>query len=288
MNTVRTIISCAVNFEWNIHQLDVKNAFLHGDLKEEVYMELPLGFDNEQVAGKVCRLKRSLYGLKQSPRVLFDRFSKVVIKEGYLQSNADYTMFIQKNKGKLCVLIVYVDDIVLTGNDTMEMKDLGALRYFLGIKVVSSPKGVFLSQQKYVLELLHEVGMLGCRPANTPIDLNHGLKGCVSDQLDRERYQRLMGKLIYLSHTRSDISYAVSVVSRYMHDPRVVHQKAVYRILRYLKGCLGRGLLFEKKGHMRVEVYTYADWAGCQDDRRSTSGHCAFVGGNLVSWRSKK
>jgi Reverse transcriptase (RNA-dependent DNA polymerase) len=278
----------------------VKNAFLHGDLKEEVYMELPPGFDNEQVAGKVCWLKRSLYGLKQFPRAWFDRFSKVVIKEGYLQSNADHTMFIRKNWRKLCVLIVYVDDIVLTGNDTMEMgrikdslatkfemKDLDALRYFLGIEVVSSSNGVFLSQQKYVLELLHEVGMLGCRPTNTPIDPNHGLKG-VSDQVDWERYQRLVGRLIYLSHTRPDISCAVSVVSCYMHDPRVVHQKAVYRILRYLKGCPGRGLLFEKKGHMRVEVYTDADWAGCQDDKRSTSGHCAFVGGNLVSWRSKK
>jgi Reverse transcriptase (RNA-dependent DNA polymerase) len=94
MNTIRTIISCAVNFDWNIHQLDVKNAFLHGDLKEEVYMELPSGFDNEQVAGKVCRLKRFLYGLKQSPRAWFDRFSKAMIKEGYLQSNVDHIMFI--------------------------------------------------------------------------------------------------------------------------------------------------------------------------------------------------
>jgi Reverse transcriptase (RNA-dependent DNA polymerase) len=256
MNTVRTLISCAVNFRWNLHQLDVKNAFLHGNLKEEVYMKLPPGFDNEQVAGKVCRLKRSLYGLKQSPQAWFDRFSKAMIKEGYLQSNADHTMFIRRKEGKLCVLIVYVDDIVLTDNDTgemkrikgslateFEMKDLGPLRYFLGIEVANAPNGVFLSQQKYILELLHETGMLGCRPANTPIDPNHGLKGGESDQVDRERYQRLVGRLIYLSHTRPDTSYAVSVVSRYMHDPRVMHQEAVDRILRYLKSCLGRELL---------------------------------------------
>jgi Reverse transcriptase (RNA-dependent DNA polymerase) len=301
MNMVRTLISCAVNFGWNIHQLDVKNAFLHGDLKEEVYMELPPGFDNEQVAGKVYRLKRSLYGLKQSPRAWFGRFSKAMIKEGYLQSNADHTMFIRRKGEKLCVLIVYVDDIVLTGNDTVEMKrikgslaiefemkDLGPLCYFLGIEVASAPNEIFISQQKYILELLHETGMLGCRPANTPIDPNQGLKGGISDQVDREQYQRLVGRLIYLSHTRPDISYAVSVVSRYMHDPRVVHQEAVDRILRYLKSCLGRGLLIEKNNHMRIKVYTDADWAGCQDDRKSTSGHCAFVGGNLVSWRSKK
>jgi Reverse transcriptase (RNA-dependent DNA polymerase) len=224
-----------------------------------------------------------------------------MIKEDYLQSNADHTIFIRRKEEKLCVLIVYVDDIVLTGNDTVEMmrikgslttefeiKDLGPLRYFLGIKVVSSPNGIFLSQQKYVLELLHETWMLGCRPANTPIDPNHGLKMGVSDQVDRERYQRLAGRLIYLAHTRPDISYAVSVVSRYMYDPRVVHQETVDRILRYLKGCPGRGLLIEKNKHMRIEVYIDVDWTGCQDDRKSTSGHCAFVGENLVSWRSKK
>jgi hypothetical protein len=130
--------------------------------------------------------------------------------------------------------------------------------------------------------------MLGRRPANTPIDSNHGLKGGVSDRVDRERYQRLVGRLIYLSHTRPDISYVVSAVSRYMHNPRVVHQEAVDCILRYLKGCPERGLLIEKNKHMRIEMYTDADWADCQDDRKSTSGHCAFSGGNLVSWRSKK
>jgi Reverse transcriptase (RNA-dependent DNA polymerase) len=155
---------------------------------------------------------------------------------------------------------VYVDDIVLTGNATVEMKriksslatefemkDLGPLRYFLGIEVANAPNEVFLSQQKYVLELLYEIRMLGCRLANTPIDPNHGLKGGESDQVDRERYQRLVGRLIYFSHTRPDISYAVSVVSWYMHDPRVVHQEVVDRILRYLKSGPGRGLLIGKK-----------------------------------------
>jgi Reverse transcriptase (RNA-dependent DNA polymerase) len=136
-----------------------------------------------------------------------------MIKEGYLQSNVDHTMFIQRKGGKLCVLIVYVDDIVLTGNDTVEMKrikgslatefemkDLDPLRYFLSIEVVNAPNGVFLSQQKYVLELLHETEMLGCRPANTPIDPNHELKGGISDQVDRERYKGLWGDS-FIFHT---------------------------------------------------------------------------------------
>jgi Reverse transcriptase (RNA-dependent DNA polymerase) len=301
MNTVRTLISCAVNFGWDLCQLDVKNVFLRGDLKEEVYMEIPPNFANEQLKGKVCRLKRSLYGLKQSSRAWFDRFSMTMKKLGYQQSNIDHTIFIQWKGEKICILVVYVDDIVLMGNDPVEMKrfkaslakefemkDLGELRYFLGIEVVRSKKGVILSQQKYVLDLQSDTGMLGCRPVNTQIDPNHKLSEEIGDQVEKGQYQRLVGKLIYLTHTRPNISYAVRMVSRYMHDPRVSHQETVYRILRYLKGCSGKMVFFGKKRHMRVEVYTDADWVGCLDDRKSTSGYCAFVGGNLVSWRSKK
>jgi Reverse transcriptase (RNA-dependent DNA polymerase) len=160
MNIVRTLISCAVNFGWDLFQLDVKNIFLHGDLKEEVvYMEISSGFENEKLKGKVCRLKRSLYGLKQSLRAWFERFSMVMKKLGYQHSNADHTMFIRRKEEKICILMVYVDDIVLTNNDPtemkrikaslaieFEMKDLGELRYFLGIEVTRSKKGVILSQ----------------------------------------------------------------------------------------------------------------------------------------------
>jgi Reverse transcriptase (RNA-dependent DNA polymerase) len=152
MNIVRTLISCAVNFGWDLCQLDVKNVFLHGDLKE-VYMEIPPGFANEQLKGKVCRLKRSLYGLKQSLRAWFDRFSITIKKPGYQQSNVDHTMFIQRKGEKICILIVYLNDIVLTGNDPVEMKrlkaslakefeikDLGELCHFLGIEVAGSEK----------------------------------------------------------------------------------------------------------------------------------------------------
>jgi hypothetical protein len=130
--------------------------------------------------------------------------------------------------------------------------------------------------------------MLGCRPCSTPIDKNHQVTAQSGDSVNRETYQRLVGRLIYLCHTRPDISYAVSVVSRYMHDPRTGHMELVYRILRYLKGTPGRGLWFRKNGHLDLEGYCDADWASSRDDRRSTSGYCVFVGGNLVSWRSKK
>jgi hypothetical protein len=301
MNTVRTMISIAANRKWKLYQLDVKNAFLHGDLQEEVYMSIPPGFNSNETEGKVCRLKKSLYGLKQSQRAWFGRLCKEIRSLGYRQSNADHTLFFMHRNDKITLLDVYVDDIVITGNDdeeirclkktlakSFEVKDLGYLHYFLGIEVAYSAQGIYLSQRNYVLDLLAETGMLECRPASTLIEQNHGLIADSGDPVDKGRYQRLVGRLIYLSHTRPDIAYAVSIVSRYMHDPRSGHLDVVNRILRYLKGCPGKGILFSNHGHLRVEGYTDADWAGCLDDRRSTSGYCMFVGGNLVSWRSKK
>jgi hypothetical protein len=118
--------------------------------------------------------------------------------------------------------------------------------------------------------------MLGCKPADSPIEANHHLSGNVGEHTDKERYQRLVGRLIYLSHTRPDISYAVGVVSQFMHEPRTVHLDAVYRILRYLKSAPGKGILFSNHGHLKLEAFTDADWAGSIDDRRSTSGYCTF------------
>src|SRR6185312_8872329 len=191
--------------------------------------------------------------------------------------------------------------IVITGDDVEEIKNLkerlgrafevkdhGPLQYFVGIEIARSSKGIILTQRNYVLDLLAETGMLGCRPCGSPIDRNHQTCAESGDPVDRERYQRLVGRLIYLFHTRPDIAYAVSVVSRYMHDPRTGHMEVVYQILRYLKGTPGKGLWFRANQHLNLEGYCDVDWASCRDDRRSTSGYCVFVGGNLVSWRSKK
>jgi hypothetical protein len=188
MNTIRALISCASNLDWNLHQLDLKNAFLHGDLREEVYMHIPPGFSTTQTEGKVLRLHRSLYGLKQSPRAWFDRFYRAIIPMGYKQSNADHTLFYKRRANKLAILIVYVDDIIITGNDDKEIedlkkklakefkvKDLGPLRYFLGIEGSQSAKGIYLSQRKYILDLLSETGMTGSRPAPTLFETNQHL-----------------------------------------------------------------------------------------------------------------
>ena len=163
------------------------------------------------------------------------------------------------------------------------------MRYFLGIEIARSKKGIVVSQRKYILDLLKETGMSGCKPSNTPIEVNTKL-GEVKDgvPVDTGRYPRLVGRLIYLSHTRPDIAFAVSMVSQFMHSPYEKHLEAVYRILRYLKGTPGKGLLFKKNEKRGIEVYTDADWVGSITDRRSTSGYCTFLWGNLVTWRSKK
>lgn len=303
MNSIRVLLSLAVHSNWPLFQLDVKNAFLNGDLEEEVFMDLPPGFEGKGGKEKVCKLKKSLYGLKQSPRAWFERFGKVIKSHGYSQGQADHTMFYRHTGGgKVAILIVYVDDIILTGDDNdeierlkkilakeFEIKDLGNLKYFLGMEFARSKKGIFVSQRKYVLDLLGETGLLGCKAAETPIEPNLKLEPAKTEKvINREQYQRLVGKLLYLSHTRPDIAFATSVVSQFMHSPGPDHFDAVYRILRYLKGTPGKGLLFGAHGNLQVEIYTDADWAGSITDRRSTSGYCTFVGGNLVTWRSKK
>ena len=299
MNTIRILISIAANENWPLKQFDVKNAFLNGYLEEEVYLEPPPGIN---CSGKVCKLKKALYGLKQSPRAWFGRFSAFMKKIGYKQSDADHTLFVKNANKKITALIVYVDDMVVTGNDDyelkdlqsrlateFELKDLGPLKYFLGIEVSRSRSGITMCQRKYILDLLAETGMLDCKPIDTPIEMNHQLE-ILPDQVptNRKRYQKLVGKLIYLSHTRPDIAYAVSVVSRFMHAPSEEHMTAVYRILRYLKATPGKGLFFGKRQDNSVQGYTDADWAGDRTDGKSTSGYFTFVGGNLVTWRSKK
>jgi Reverse transcriptase (RNA-dependent DNA polymerase) len=201
MSTVRTLVSLAANEGWKLHQLDVKNAFLHGDLLEEVYMEVPPGFGTKQTEGKVCRLVKSLYGLKQSPRAWFDRFRRGMVGMGYRQTNADHTVFFRRHGVHITIFAVYVDDMIITEDDKneisqlkkrlgkeFEVKDLGQLRYFFGIEIARGAEGIVLSQRKYVLDLLTETGMLGCKPAGAPIDQKAKLSAEAGEPVDKDRY----------------------------------------------------------------------------------------------------
>ncbi|WKA11799.1 hypothetical protein VitviT2T_029262 [Vitis vinifera] len=274
LNRIRVLLSLAANLDWNLHQLDVKNAFLNGNLEEEVFMEIPPGLKLSSSNDLVCKLHKSLYGLKQSPRAWFERFTKVIKGEEFSQGQSDHTLFIKRSPGgKITVLIVYVDDIIVTENDEeeisrlktvlskeFEIKDLGTLRYFLGMEVARSSKGIFVSQRKYTLDLLKETGMLGCKPSNTHMDPFNKI-GSKEDMavVDKGRYQRLVGRLIYLSHTRPDISFVVSVVSQFMNNPTEEHQEAIYRILRYLKMTPSKGLFFKRVASRDVEIFSDAN-----------------------------
>ncbi|RVW49108.1 Retrovirus-related Pol polyprotein from transposon TNT 1-94 [Vitis vinifera] len=267
--SVRLLLSMAAMRSWPLYQLDIKNAFLHGDLAEEVYMEQPPGFVAQGESGLVCRLRRSLYGLKQSPRAWFSRFSSVVQEFGMFRSTADHSVFYHHNSSGQCIyLVVYVDDIVITGSDQngiqklkqhlfthFQTKDLGKLKYFLGIEIAQSSSGVVLSQRKYALDILEETGMLDCKPVDTPMDPNVKLIPGQGEPLgDPGRYRRLVGKLNYLTITRPDISFPVSVVSQFLQSPCDSHWDAVIRILRYIKSTPGQGVLYENRGHTQLLV----------------------------------
>ncbi|GAV58961.1 LOW QUALITY PROTEIN: Pkinase domain-containing protein/LRR_1 domain-containing protein/RVT_2 domain-containing protein/LRR_8 domain-containing protein, partial [Cephalotus follicularis] len=313
LSSIRLLVSLAAIHHWPLYQLDVKNTFLNGDLHEDVYMEQPPGFVAQGESNKVCKLKRSLYGLKQSPRAWFGRFTDVVLSFGLSRCDSDHSVFYRQSHTGKIVLIVCVDDIVITDDQVgisalkihfqqkFQTKDLGRLKYFLGIEVATSHKGISLSQRKYIIDLLEEIGMLGSKPVDTPMDPNVKLTVEDGEPLnDPEKYRRLVGKLNYLIVTRPDIAFSVSmVISQFMSAPCTTHWQAVLHIVRYLKGAPSRGLIFRDRGHLHIagysdpdclEVtgYSDADWAGCLVDRWSTSGYCVFLGGNLVSWKSKK
>ncbi|KAM2022235.1 hypothetical protein ACFX16_044164 [Malus domestica] len=301
MNIVRVLLSVVVNHEWPLFQMDVKNAFLHGDLEEEVYMKLPPGHPREDEPNKVCKLHKAIYGLKQSPRAWHSKLSSILQVAGFKRSHADFSLFVRSGVlGKLVVLI-YVDDLIIMRDNVNEInalkcslhqqfaiKDLGVLKYFLGIEMATSSKGLFLNSRKYVVNLLDEAHMLECKPARTPLVSKLQLDAKGEPFSNPGVYQRMVGKLIYLKITRPDIAYLVSLVSQFMHYPTSVHWKIVKIILRYLKGSVGRGILMKKNGSNHIMAYTDADWAGNSLDRKSTTSFCTFVGGNLVTWKSKK
>nr|GEX79460.1 ribonuclease H-like domain-containing protein [Tanacetum cinerariifolium] len=212
--TIRTVLSLAVSREWHIHQLDVKNAFLHGHLTETVYMHQPPGFTDSAYSDYVCLLQKSLYVLKHGPRAWFQRFSSCVIRAGFYHSKAESSLFIFHKGLDTTYLLLYVDDIILTASSTsllqriisllhdeFAMTDLGPLNYFLGIAAMRTTSGIFLSQTKYATEILEQSQMLNCNPCRTPIDTEMKLGPEGSPITDLTLYRSLAGSLQYLTFT---------------------------------------------------------------------------------------
>ncbi|KAJ9566378.1 hypothetical protein OSB04_002344 [Centaurea solstitialis] len=298
---IKTLLAVAVKRNWEIHQLDVNNAFLHGDLNEEIYMKIPQGFAKEGDT-RVCRLRKSLYGLKQASRNWYQKFTNALVDLGFKQSRADYSLFIHKEDESFVAALIYVDDVVVVGNDPIKIqatkddldkkfsiKDLGNLKYFLGIEVTRTSEGLVLNQRKYILDILEDCGLQGCKPSPFPIEQNLKLDRADKEpKVDAGRYRRIVGRLLYLQATRPDITYSVNVLSQFVADPRQPHLDAAHRVLRYLKGTPGQGVFFPREGGCSLTAYCDSDWLGCPYTRRSRTGYLLLLGGAPISWKTKK
>jgi hypothetical protein len=254
LTTVRCLLAIAAAKNWHLHQLDVNNAFLHGELNEEVFMELPLGFAAKGVS-KVCRLTKSLYGLKQASRQWFSKFSTTLLSLGFTQSKCDYSLFTRMVGSSFIALLVYVDAIVLASNDSdaissfthllnqqFKLKDLGSLNFFLGLEIVRKSTSIAICQQKYALEILEDSGLLAAKPVNFPMESNLRLSRDEGPLIsDPTSYRRLIGRLLYLTITRPDMVFSVQVLSQFMDKPCQPHLDAAHRVLRYIKASLGQG-----------------------------------------------
>uniref|UniRef100_A0A2N9GK30 Integrase catalytic domain-containing protein n=1 Tax=Fagus sylvatica TaxID=28930 RepID=A0A2N9GK30_FAGSY len=301
MTTVRTLIAISAIRDWDIFQMDVKNAFLNGDLSETVYMRPPPG---SSIASPhmVCKLRKALYGLKQAPRAWFAKLKSVLIGAGFRQSENDYSLFISSTPQGNVFILVYVDDILITGDDSQsiinlknvlqhsfQMKDLGSASYFLGLEISHNSHGYFLSQQKYTQDLINLVGLSDDKQVDTPLEVNVKYSKNDGEPItDPTLYRRVVGSLVYLTVTRPDIAHAVQLVSQFVSDPRRLHLTALHRIIRYLRSTSDLGLPYYKSALPQLQAYSDADYGGCPDTRRSTTGYCSFLGSSLLSWKSKK
>jgi len=236
MNSICVVLSLAASFKWEVHQMDVKSAFLHGDLHEEIYMEQPIGFIKTD-SSLVCRLKKSLYGVKQAPRAWYAKMDSFLLESGFSWCHFDNTVYTKKVGKSLIILVLYVDDLILTGSDPnlinhvksslkrkFEMIDLGHLHYFLGLQALQSKEGISLSQSKYACDILRHFHMEDCKPAPSPFQ--SGVKllvTCTSPEVDATLYRQLVGKLLYLTRTRPDLSFDVGLVARFMQKPHESH-----------------------------------------------------------------
>lgn len=300
--TIRVVLAVAATFGWEVRQLDVNNAFLNGYLQEDVYMRQPEGFEHPQKPSHVCKLVKALYGLKQAPRAWFDRLRLTLLSWGFQNARSDVSLFFLRSSALTVYILVYVDDILVTGsdarflrsfisklNDMFALKDLGSAYYFLGIEISRFGSGFHLCQSKYILDILKKFNMVDCAPIPTPMVT--GRQFTKSDGIlldDPTSYRQAIGSLQYLTNTRPDIAFSVNKLSQFLSCPTDVHFQGAKRIFRYLKGTYRHGINLQPVGSLALTAFTDANWATDVDDRKSMAGVCVFLGDTLVSWGSRK
>lgn len=280
--------------------MDVSNAFLHSELDEEIYMSLPQGYTPAPGVtlppNPVCRLNKSIYGLKQASRTWNKTFTEVLVDAGYEQSESDTSLFIKSSPTSFIAVLVYVDDIAIASNNdgdlkalksllsgAFRIKDLGPMRFFLGLEIAPSSSGISISQRKYTLDLLQDNGLLACKPAWVPMDPYVQLTTETGVALSSPRpYRKLIGRLLYLKITRPDITFAVHKLSQYLQAPTDAHMQVALRVLKYLKANPGQGLFYSSTSKLCLNAFADADWATCRDSRISVTGFCVYLGTSLI------
>jgi hypothetical protein len=305
MESVRLMLALAAHEGWEVHHMDVKSAFLNGELKEEVYVAQPPGFVVKGAEKKVLRLKKALYGLKQAPRAWNAKLDATMLVLGFQRSNSEHGVYTRSGVKSRLIVGVYVDDLIITGNrnddigtfkaemkKVFRMSDLGLLTYYLGIEVHQDKSGTTLRQAAYAEKLLERSGLLDCNSTQAPMEPRLKLsKNSTTPVTDATEYRRTIGGLRYLLHTRPDLAFAVGYLSRFMEQPHEEHVVAVKRILRYVAGTRGCGLHYarrEKDSPLELTGYSDADMAGDIDTRKSTTGVIYFLGDSPITWQSSK
>jgi hypothetical protein len=299
LESIRILLAYATYHGFKLYQMDVKSAFLNGPIKE---VEQPPVFEDSEYPNHVYKLSKALYGLKQAPRAWYESLRDFLITNGFKVGKANPTLFTKTVANDLFVCQIYFDDIIFgsTNKSTceefsrimvqkFEMSMMGELRYFLGFQVKQLQKGTFISQTKYIQNILNKFGMKDAKPIKTPMETNGHLDlDTGGKSVDQKVYWSMIGSLLYLCASRPDIMFSVWMCARFQADPKEVHLRAMKRIMRYLVYTPKFGLWYPKVSTFDLIRYSDTDWAGCKIDRKSTSRTCQFLGRSLVSWASKK
>lgn len=300
--TIKLVLCLALSNGWSLTPMDVNNAFLHGTIDEDVYMTQPAGFVHSSLPNYVCKLHKALYGLKQAPRAWFHALRDFLMQYGFNNAKSDTSLSTYKSGSTIAYFLIYVDDLLLTGNDPsflrkfktalaekFSLKDLGQPSHFLGVEIVPTASGLFLTQHHYVRDLLQHANMADSKPVSTPMATSFS-STAVSDSstCDSTLFRSIVGSLHYLAITRPDVAFPVNKLAQHMQAPTASHMQALKRILRYLKSTISHGLHLTKSSNQTLTAFCDADWGGDTQDRKSTGAYLIYFGPNAVSWSCKK
>ncbi|GJZ17738.1 putative ribonuclease H-like domain-containing protein [Tanacetum coccineum] len=302
IEAIRLFLAYASFMGFMVYQMDVKSAFLYGQIEEDVYVCQPSGFEDPDYPDKVYKVVKALYGLHQAPRAWYETLAKYLLDNGFHRGKIDQTLFIKKKKRDILLVQVYVNDIIFGStkkelclefeklmHDKFQMSSLGELTFFLGLQVKQKEDGIFISQDKYVTNILKKFGFQDVKTASTPMDTEKPLlKDSNGDDVDVHLYKSMIGSLMYLTSSRLHIMFAVCACARFQVTSKVLHSHAVKRIFRYLKGQPKLGLWYPRNSPFDLVAYSDSDYARASLDRKSTTGGCQFLGCRLISWQCNK